>query len=66
MGVHGFYVDTEGKDMRFDTVFSFAVDPREALEEVRGAVRALYPDYGVTNQKTLRDAWQKLTGEMVN
>ena len=34
--------------MRFDTVFSFAVDPREALEEVRGAVQALYPDYTIT------------------
>ena len=48
LGVHGFYVDTEAKDMRFDTVFSFAVDPREALEEVRGAVQALYPDYALT------------------
>jgi cation diffusion facilitator family transporter len=48
MGVHGFYVDTEARDMRFDTVFSFAVDPREALEKVRAAVEALYPEYSIT------------------
>ena len=48
LGVHGFYVDTEAKDMRFDTVFSFAVDPREALEAVRRAVQELYPEYSVT------------------
>ena len=48
LGVHGFYVDTEAKDMRFDTVFSFAVDPREALETVRQAVLGEFPDYTLT------------------
>ena len=38
--MHGFYVDTEKKTMRFDVVLSFDVDRKEALETLR-AVGAL-------------------------
>lgn len=43
--MHGFYVDTEKKAMRFDVVLSFDVDRKEALETLQREVRALYPDY---------------------
>ena len=43
--MHGFYVDTEKKTMRFDVVLSFDVDRKEALETLQWEVRALYPDY---------------------
>ena len=43
--MHGFYVDTEKKTMRFDVVLSFDVDRKEALETLQREVRALYPDY---------------------
>lgn len=43
--MHGFYVDTGKKTMRFDVVLSFDVDRKEALETLQREVRALYPDY---------------------
>jgi cation diffusion facilitator family transporter len=43
--MHGFYVDTEKKTMRFDVVLSFDVERKEALETLQREVRALYPDY---------------------
>ena len=43
--MHGFYVDTEKKTMRFDVVLSFDVDRKEALETLQREVRALYPNY---------------------
>ena len=35
--VHGFYLDSEAKELRFDVVFSFDVDARALLEEIRQA-----------------------------
>ena len=43
--MHGFYVDTETKEMRFDVVLSFDVRPKDALQTVREAVQQAYPDY---------------------
>lgn len=43
--MHGFYADTEKKTVRFDTVLSFDVDRKEALETLNREVSALYPDY---------------------
>ncbi len=45
--IHGFHVDEEAKDLRFDVVTSFDVDPGEAVETLQREVAALYPDYRV-------------------
>ena len=44
--MHGFYMDKEEKQMRFDIVVSFdAKDRREVCREVREKVQKEYPDY---------------------
>lgn len=43
--MHGFYVDTEEKTIRFDVVVSFDIDHKEALKTMMQEVQALYPDY---------------------
>ncbi len=45
--MHGFYVDTEKKTIRFDVVLSFDVERNEALKTLYGEVSAVYPDYEV-------------------
>ncbi len=45
--MHGFYVDTINKTMRFDVVVSFDIDHKEALDIMTGEVKELYPDYDV-------------------
>ena len=45
--VHGFYLDSEAKELRFDVVFSFDVDARALLEEIRQEVQEMVPDYTV-------------------
>ena len=45
--LHGFYVNTETKTMRFDVVMSFEIEPQEAVETLRGEMRELYPEYQV-------------------
>ncbi len=45
--MHGFYVDTERRTMRFDVVISFETDRDAALETLAREMRALYPDYTV-------------------
>ena len=42
---HGFYVDTETRQMTFDVVFSFDCDRAAALAELRNEIQAMYPDY---------------------
>ena len=44
---HGFYADTEAKQMRFDVVMSFDVDPKEGIAQICEEVKALYPDWQV-------------------
>ena len=46
--VHGFYVDTAAKDMRFDVVLSFDIDPKEALKVIYSEIEALFPGYRIT------------------
>ncbi len=46
--VHGFYVNIELKDMRFDAVLSFDIAPREGVETLVKEVKELYPDYEIT------------------
>ena len=45
--LHGFYVDTAEKTMRFDVVISFDIERKEALETLTKEIRALYPDYSL-------------------
>ena len=45
--VHGFYVDVEKKTMRFDTVISFDIDRKEAVQTICNEVQNMYPDYKV-------------------
>lgn len=45
--MHGFYIDTKAKTMRFDIVISFDITPKEALEEVCREVKEAFPDYTV-------------------
>ena len=43
--LHGFYVETETKTIRFDVVVSFDIDRAEALDILTKEIQALYPDY---------------------
>ena len=45
--LHGFYIDIEKKEMRFDVVFSFDIDSGEGLEILYKEVCGLYPDYNI-------------------
>ena len=45
--MHGFYVDTESKTIRFDAVVSFDIKPKEAIRILREDISAHYPDYTV-------------------
>ena len=45
--LHGFYVDTQKKTLRFDVVISFDIDRKEAIGIMTNEVLALYPDYKV-------------------
>lgn len=43
--MHGFYVDTAQKTLRFDVVLSFDVERKDALKTLYGEIAALYPEY---------------------
>ena len=45
--LHGFYVDIEAKDMRFDVVISFDIDTDEGLSILKSELEELYPDYKI-------------------
>lgn len=46
--VHAFHADTKKKQMRFDVVFSFDIDPSEGNAIIMSEVKKLYPDYDIT------------------
>lgn len=46
--LHGFYVDTGAKDMRFDVVASFDIDHAECIRVLQDEIKELYPDYSIT------------------
>ena len=48
MQFHGFYVDTDKKEMRFDVVMSFDILPKEGLDTLYEEMRRAYPDYRIT------------------
>ncbi|MCR5486490.1 MAG: cation diffusion facilitator family transporter [Lachnospiraceae bacterium] len=45
--LHGFYVDTEAEEMRFDVVLSFDIDPKEGLRILYEEIRGAYPAYDI-------------------
>ena len=45
--MHGFYVDTESKTIRFDAVVSFDIKPKDAVRILCEDIKELYPDYTV-------------------
>ena len=45
--MHGFYVDTEAKEMRFDVVMSFDIRPREGVEIISREIGQAYPGYSL-------------------
>lgn len=46
--LHGFFVDMENKEMRFDVVMSFEIDRQEGVEVLTEEIRKLYPDFHVS------------------
>ena len=55
--MHGFYADTEEKDLRFDVVTSFDVKAEDALKALHEEIQAICPGYRVqiTPDKDLAD-----------
>jgi len=45
--VHGFYLDMENKDLRFDVVMSFDIDAKEGLKALYEELEPLYPGYTI-------------------
>ena len=45
--IHGFHLNPETKELRFDVVTSFDVDPKEAIGTLQEEVQAICPDYTV-------------------
>lgn len=45
--LHGFYIDIEKKEMRFDAVMSFDIDPQEGLQTLYDEMKNEYPDYSI-------------------
>ena len=45
--LHGFYADTESKNMRFDVVVSFDIDSTDAVKMLINEIQSLYPDYSL-------------------
>ena len=43
--LHGFHVDMDTKEMRFDVVMSFDANPEEAIRTLYEEIGALYPEY---------------------
>ena len=44
---HGFYVDLETKEMTFDVVISFGIEPKEGLRIIYEEIREAYPEYNI-------------------
>ena len=45
--LHGFYLDTQAKEMRFDVVMSFDIRPREGIAILMEEMKRAYPDYAI-------------------
>ena len=45
--IHGFYVDIEKKEIRFDIVMSFEIEPKEGIKIIREKLVTMYPEYKI-------------------
>ena len=45
--MHGFYVNIEAKEMRFDVVIKFGVNAQEALQTIQGEIQEMFPGYHI-------------------
>ena len=45
--MHGFYVDIEAKEMRFDVVIKFGANAQEALQTIQGEIQEMFPSYHI-------------------
>ena len=45
--MHGFFVDFERKNIRFDMVVDFAPDRKDVFEAAISEVKEKYPDYNI-------------------
>ncbi|MBS5878193.1 MAG: hypothetical protein KIB52_06180 [Clostridiales bacterium] len=45
--VHGFYLDIEKKDMRFDVVMSFDIKPQDGLRIIYDEIGRAYQEYSI-------------------
>ncbi|WP_406016948.1 cation diffusion facilitator family transporter [Succinivibrio sp.] len=45
--MHGFYVDLEQKEMSFDVVLSFDIEPKAGVATIHSELHKLYPDYSI-------------------
>ena len=45
--LHGFYVDIEAKEMTFDIVMSFDINPKEGLQIIYEEIKSAYPEYHI-------------------
>ena len=46
--MHGFYIDTEAKQITFDIILDFSVKDRTArCAEIKKEIEAVYPDYNL-------------------
>lgn len=43
--MHGFYLETNDKNIRFDVVLSFDINPKEGIDIIRKEVGEAYPEY---------------------
>lgn len=46
--LHGFHADPETKEMRFDVVTSFDVNPKEAVQTLYEEIGAVYPNFHIS------------------
>jgi len=45
--MHGFYVDPEEKEMSFDVVLSFDIEPKKGVSIIHEEILKKYPDYHI-------------------
>ncbi len=45
--MHGFYLDMETKEMTFDVVMSFDINPHEGLRIIYNEIKDTYPEYDI-------------------
>ena len=45
--VHGFFVDTDAREISLDVVMSFDIDPKEGLQTIQGELASAFPGYAI-------------------